>query len=251
LIALALPAWADPPAVVERDPELLRYTQRVSPTRFQRAEDRPGRPPSVRGRGRTGPIEAWTWPDGTVARYRRYSGRQPSEDHHFDRAGIPWVTVHLARGAPERAVVHTWPEVAVPLAEWSPQVVGPIEVRGPGPAAADGRWDAPDGVLHASWIAGGAEPASAEFADGFAEGCGCVLTERTTALLDGRPGVSWRLDVPHPTAPQIGEVWAFALEEGVFVLVWHAPRSDDPVHPELAPGRAAASLLRSAPGERS
>nr|MBA2321833.1 hypothetical protein [Deltaproteobacteria bacterium] len=77
-----------------------------------------------------------------------------------------------------------------------------------------------------------------------AEGCGCLLSERTTALLDGRPGVSWRIDIPHPSSPEIGEIWAFHVDEGVVVLGWSAPRTADPVHPELAPGRAALAALR-------
>jgi hypothetical protein len=188
-------------------------------------------------------VQAWVWPDGTVARYLRFQGRNPSEDHRFDRAGIPWVTLALEKGLPQTAVVHQWPPVELDLRTWTTAAIGPAEVRGPGPAS-DGRWATPAGLLRAAWLPGAVEPASAAFAEGVAEGCGCLLSERTAVLADNRAGVGWRLDAPDLDAPEIGELWAFPLEGGVLVLGWTAARSADPVHPELAPGRAALAALR-------
>ncbi len=138
-------------------------------------------------------------------------------------------------------MVGEWPPVDVDLETWTSAEVGPAEIRGPGVGLA-GTWTSAAGTLRAVFLPGRAEPASQAFADGVAEGCGCLVSAPTAAHADGRPGVGWRLDFPDPDHPEIGELWAFSAEDGVFVLGWTAARGAEPTQPELAPGRAALAL---------
>jgi hypothetical protein len=248
IVALAATAWADPPPSATA-PELLRLRQPVRTVRYTTATFRDGQPPSLRGRGRSGPIEAWVWPDGTAARVQRASGRGASEVRWYDPSGLPWVTVHLERGDPVDAVSHQYPDVAIDLAGWTSATVGPAAVRGPGVArvTADATHWGDGAHWTARFVAGAIDVGAPGFAEGLSEGCGCVLTDRTTALAGQTAGVRFSVALPRPTQSEIGELWAFPRTDGVLVLSWTAPRSDDPTHPELAPGRIAVALLEWLP----
>ncbi len=248
IVALTATAWADPPPSAAA-PELLRLRQPVRTVRYTSATFREGQPPSLRGRGRSGPIEAWVWPDGTAARIQRATGRGASEVHWLDPSGLPWVTVHLDRAGAIDAVSHQYPDVAVELAGWTAATVGPATLRGPGAAAVtadDARWGDRTG-LTARFVAGPINIGAPAFAEGLSEACACVLTERTTALAGSTAGLRFSVALPRPGRSEIGELWAFPNADGVLVLSWTAPRSDDPTHPELAPGRVAVALLEWLP----
>lgn len=248
MLALAATAWADPPPSAAA-PELLRLRQSLRTVRYTSATFREGQPPSLRGRGRSGPIEAWVWPDGTAARIQRATGRGASEVHWLDPSGLPWVTVQLARAGAVDAVSHQYPDVAVDLAGWTTATVGPATLRGPGAAAVtadDARWG-DEARLTARFVAGAVDVTAPGFAEGLSEACACVLTARTTALAGSTAGLRFSVALPRPGRSEIGELWAFPTPDGMLVLSWTAPRSDDPTHPELAPGRVAVALLEWLP----
>jgi hypothetical protein len=227
-------------------PDLLRLHQPLSVVHYSRVEDRIALPPVTRGRARSGPIDAWVWPDGTIARYRRYKGRSVVEDHRFDASGIPWATVRLGPGGPTAVEVANFPPAIVTVSDWKAIALGPASIRGPGaPIQVDGKlqWAAPTGALSAGWLEGSVDPTTRAFEEGISEGCGCLLSARGTALADGTEGVTWTIRAPHPTEPGIGEIFAFPRDGGVLVLSWATHEQPAETHPELAPGRAAVALL--------
>ena len=230
-----------------RAPELLRLGQTLTEVHYARAvATPPDRPPTLRGKARSGPIVAWEWPDGTVARWRQAEGKGASVEHWYDAGGIPWVTVHRVADAPTSATVETFPATTVDLTGWTPITVGAALVLGPGPGRKDAEgaaWSSGGGELTAHWLTGEADLADPGFEKGLTEGCGCSISEGSTGLADRVSGARWILNAPHPTTPMIAEVWAFPMPDGMLVVSWAVPQTASPAHPELALGRAAAALI--------
>ncbi len=240
-------AWAAAAYAEEVPADLLRLRQPLAEVHFTKLVSAlPDRPPVLRGRGRSGPITAWVWPDATVARWRRATARGAFEERWYTAEGIPALTVSWAGGAAISASIASFPPVDVDLAGWTGAPVGPATVSGPGAGApADDAtwWTGPAGTLGAYWVPGQADPADPAYQAGLADGCGCILADRTTALAGTVPGIRWTLRAPHPQTPGIGELWAFPRADGVLVLTWTARETVDPSHPELAPGRVASALV--------
>lgn len=239
-------AWIAAAYAQDVPADLLRLRQPLAEVHFAKlVAAPPDRPPVLRGRARSGPITAWVWPDATVARWRRATGRGAWEERWYDASGIPALTVRWAGAAPVSASVVAFPPTEVDLAGWTGTAIGPATVLGPGVAvpADDGTfWMTPAGNLGA-WWSEPADPADPAFAAGMQDACGCLLVDRTTALAGTVAGIRWTARAPHPRTSAIGEIWAFPRADGVLVLTWTAPETVDPAHPELAPGRVASALV--------
>lgn len=246
-------------AVAAADRPLVRAGQTAKPARY--AKVTPGPPARARNKG-GGAFLAWVWRDGVVEHYHQYDRRGALvETRQFDGHGEPVATVAWVDGAAARVVVHagardaeldvrTWTEAGLPTAAPVIRLRLPDTARTPDANGLDVALPG-GGELRVRVLSGPSAVDSDAFRDGLAETCACVLIDRTTAFVDGRPGVRYlaeRWDVHHPA---IGELWAVSTPEATLFATWFVPG----VSPEdlggwaraTASGRAAMTLARWAP----
>lgn len=235
--------WAGPaddgsglPLALARDPEERLYG---------RIDVDPGG--AVEGRlrrRRDGEFVAWELPSGTIVRYQHLAGSRIEDDHLFDAAGYPLVSVTYASGTPATAVVHTVPVVELPLAGWMKrEVPGGTLVL---PALPD---DRPGGGVRVDalggevdvWLETKTDPFSDTFRDGLVAGCGCFVVDRATTWIDGHVGVRYRLLIPGRWPRDAVDVWAVAIPSGLWLMSYRVSGPDDPVA-ALLPGRVLTAL---------
>lgn len=201
------------------------------------------RPRSPQSRG---PIRAWTLPDGTIEHYERLARGARTELHRFDSTHAPHTSVFFSEGAPDRAVVHGGVDHELPVGAWQARSwIGATLVLPPGAAGHDLlSWSGDSGRFVAQWGPVDTDITSDAFRDSLEAGTGGVTRAAATVWIDGRPGVRYLLDLPHPSAPEAAEVWAIPSDTGVFLASFAAPAPSVPGSLEtLATGRAIMSLL--------
>lgn len=194
---------------------------------------------SVAGRWRRkadAEFEVWELPGGTVVRYRRKVRGRVVEDHLFDAAGGPLVTVTLD---PARATLATVPAREIDLSAFAPRPVpgGTLGLPADAVPREGGGVSLPvlGGQLEV-WTEPAADVLSDAWRDGLLAACGCRALDRATAWIDGRPGVRYRLLLPGPAREAV-ELWAVPLPEATWLLAFRAPAGDDAVAAVL-PARA-------------
>lgn len=216
--------WAGPPAELARfdEPRTLRDWGRV---------DGVG-PVRVRYRRRSGPVEAWTFPDGLVSRYRLKERGEVLEDRRFDAAGLPVSAVFFTDGAAVRVEIPG--SEPIDVAGWAAAEVGRARVRAPVPPV-DGAFAWDGGVLTLD-LRSGIDPTGDALRDAIEADCGCVVEDRAAAWIDGWPAVRMSVDIPHPSEPERALVWAVPLGDQTWTATWRTAGA-------LAPGRAALALV--------
>jgi hypothetical protein len=241
LCLLAL-AYGGPDSLLERRGEVPQ------PRRFSRIEE--ALPPRAEGRSPDGEHEAWVFSDRAVEHVRTFDGRRLSRVRHYDARGYPISTTHYQGDTPQFVVVHGRVEHRVGTETWVEHRLPGVVLRGPpNPIEASEAyvWPMTLGTFSAR-ISGPADVLSDAFRDGLAQGCGCILVDRGTAYVDGRPGVRYLVRVPDPEAALVGELWAIPLGSATLFASYIAPLAsgefpgEDLVGP-LAPGRAMLSLI--------
>jgi len=192
------------------------------------------------GRRRHGAVTAWIFPDGVVEHAEIRKGRTLSEVRHYDAGGRPWTTTIYEDGQPKTVQVHRPTEATVDVSAWSVRHEGGWVLRWPPETGSP--W------LSLKVVPSTADPRSDAFREGLAEACGCLLEDRTTAWIEGRPGVRYRVRVPDPDRPWTGDLWAFSSGDHALLLASLVPArpdsgpEDGPV--ALAVGRAVVALAR-------
>lgn len=210
--------------------------------------DEGGRAEGRMRRRRDGDYVALELPTGIVVRYQHLDRGKLADDHLFDADGYPLVTVFYGAGGagPEKAAVHTVPAVEVPLTGWIAREVpggklllpeAPTERQGGGARA---------GVLGGEvevWLEAGTDPFSDTFRDGLVAGCGCMVVDRATTWIDGKPGVRYRLLVPGQWPRDAVDLWAVALSDtSTWLMSFRVSGPEDPVS-ALMSGRVLSAVV--------
>ncbi|MBT3217816.1 MAG: hypothetical protein HN348_01885 [Proteobacteria bacterium] len=216
-----------------------RLEDETQARRYDRVEgEGPLRP---RWRRRDGRILAWTFRDGTIEHYERYEGRQVVEEHRFDAVGDPLSTIHFSENKPQKVVIHRFAEVDV--SSWQDHSLGGLQILTPTTPSVDGgrhTISLTNGTFIAEPVKGPADPFADDFARGLEETCRCLIVDRSTRWIDGRPSAHYHLYMPHPDVPQTGELWATSVNNMVMLLLWST--SQEASHKET--GRAIVALAR-------
>jgi hypothetical protein len=164
------------------------------------------------------------------------------DDERFDAAGQPWVVVRSGPDGPATVTMLSGGPVDVDVSTWTERAAWTGALLR-APVGEGSTWALPDGTL--SWhVDAAADPFSDEFGAGLVEGCGCIVVDRGTDWLDGKPAARWRLWLPQAEGAAQIELWSLPVNGGLATLAWFTPVDGDAA---LAPGRAAAALVRSAP----
>lgn len=242
LIALLLSAHADPERPLARvDDEL---TTRV----WYTVDGPPARP---KWRNRKGRFTCTTWPDGLARRCIEAVSNEQHIDRRYDVAGMLAAEITLTEDRASAIEIHGAESTELDLSDWA-QLALPDLVAWAPPGATlteDGalEWRDVDRTVRLSRRPV-ADPVVLDesFRIGLQASCGCVLEDRQTASLGQRRGVRYRVRLPHPTAPRVGELWAVPLGTRLLVLISTVETDPDPraVERALAPGRAVAALLQ-------
>lgn len=245
--------WAGHAAIALAGPEspFARRGETPQPRRYERWEADP--PARVGGRSAAGAIEAWTFRDGVVehARFEDPRTRLLMESRSFNDRGEPLVTARFREGRPWDAVIHGIGDHTVSIADWIPQRLdGAVVLGPPGAVVADGltAWPTPKGTFYAQ-VSGPADVTSDLFRDGLATTCGCALVDRSTAYIDGKPGVHYLARIPDGTTALVAEIWAVPFQGGTLYANFVAPQAG-PEFPgpdlaeSLAYGRAMVHLIQ-------
>jgi hypothetical protein len=231
------------------DAPFPRHGEDLVVKRYSRVDgDGPLRP---RTRNANGPIEAWTFPDGTIEHYARYERRTLIAEHRFDATGQPLTTTRFVEGAPIEVDVHGAATTTVPVGSFSEHHLGGAALRAPGAPVTTGDvsvWASDEGWFRMRWLPASSDVFTDAFRDGLAAECACTLLDRTTAWIDGRPGVRYLVRMPDRDRPLEGEVWAVPTD-GVTLLVSFLARHADgadrgDLSARMALGRAIVSMLR-------
>ena len=206
--------------------------------RYDRVEgEGPVRP---RWQRRDGRIQAWTFGDGTVEHYQRYEG-QLVEELRFDAAGDPLSSIHFVDEKPQKVIVHSFGEVDV--SSWQSHSVFGLQLLAPSAPTVDGgrsTFALTEGTLIVEPVKGPADPFADDFGRGLEETCACLIVDRSTRWIDGRPAARYHLAMPHPDDPQLGELWATSVDNMVMLILWTASESA----PHQETGRAIVALAR-------
>ena len=164
---------------------------------------------------------------------------------HFDSAGRLQATVTWRDDRPAEVTVHGPQPIVVAVANWTPRSLGGWEILAPTDAP---HFSVEGAEIAVDWIPGDADPFSEAFRDGLLATCACLLEGRTTTSLDGHPAARYRVRVPDPEAPRVGEIWAARDDAGTLLLRSLVPATlegapvDGPA--ALARGRVPAALVR-------
>lgn len=242
LIALLLSAHADPERPLARvDDEL---TTRV----WYTVDGPPARP---KWRNRKGRFTCATWTDGLAQRCVETVRKGQHIDRRYDVAGMLAAEITLTEDRASAIVIHGAEPTELDLSDWAQLALpGLVAWAPPGATLTDDGalvWRDVDHIVRLSRRPV-AEPLvfDESFRIGLQASCGCVLEDRQTAFLGHQRGVRYRVRLPHPTAPRVGELWAVPL--GTRLLVLTSTVQTDPdaraVERALAPGRAVATLLQ-------
>jgi hypothetical protein len=190
-------------------------------------------------RRRYGPIEAWTFGDGTPIRYLRHEDKTVAEEVWFDAAGDELLRVAFLEDQPQLVAVAG--HGSVDVSGWAEHVAGEWSIRAPtSPVVTDGGFEL---VVDEGRFLVQRFPAADVFADEFrdqlTQGCRCVATDRSTRWFRDRPAARYALMVPDPRGPTVVEALAIPWDDDVVVLLWQAPTAA----PRLDIGRSYMALL--------
>lgn len=231
LLAFSITAIATP--TFPRVDEVLRVR------RYARIDDH-GHP---QWRRRRGPIEGWTFPDGSVEHWNRWERGAVVETRRFNAASLPLTTVHYGEG-PTSVTVHGRLDQTIDVSGWTTHELAGARIRvphGPDRGAIDG------GEYSVSSL-GATDPFDETFAAGLSVACGCIVLDRTTTWLQGQPAARFQIYIPG-TQPRAGEVWAIPRVGADILAVTWTSSVDSRVLSEgvdlatLAPGRAILALV--------
>lgn len=193
-----------------------------------------------RYRRKKGDVHAWLFPEGHIEHFHRFEGRERVETRRYTNIGKPLSTAHWSAGRPLDVTVRdtTWT-----TDDWVLTELGPWTLFTPDPPSEqDGsvtRWRTEDWEL-AVQLQDKTDVFAEDFASELARTCGCRLTHRDVAWIDGTPAAEYHAVLPDPL--QTFQVLAWAVPSGSRTLlmsfVWAA---DAP--PEVARlGTAVTSL---------
>lgn len=206
-----------------------------------------GGPVWPRWRKRSGPIEAWVFPDWQILQYRTWKARQLLSEHRFDAHGdLRSHTTYGSDGAPTAVTLHGLGDEAETLdvSAWSTLDVFPLTTRSAVPPTATGphrHWDGSTYTVTLSVFPEDSDdPLTDTFRTRLARECGCTLIDRHSAWVDGRAGVRYRVEIPDLDTPVRGDVWAFSQHGHLVVLT--AVQNDDRDARRTA--RALLALMR-------
>lgn len=157
-----------------------------------------------------------------------------------DALGRPVTTTAWRGGAPVSVTVHEPAEVVVDVAAWEPVEAGPWVVRTPGGLA----FEVDGAEIAVAHVGAEGDPLTEAFRWGLEAACACVLEGRTTASVGGHPAVRYRVRLPDPDVPRLGELWAVDGGPGTLVVRSLTAGGTE----ALARGRAVVALVsRRAP----
>lgn len=181
------------------------------------------------GRRRHGAVTAWIFPDGVVEHAEIREGHDLAEVRHYDAGGHLWATTIYTDGHPAKVQIHRPTESSVDVSSWSERHEDGWVLRWPPEHSSP--W------LSLKVVPSKADPRSDAFADGLSQACGCLLEDRTTAWIDGRPGVRYHVRVTDPDRPWTGDLWAFSSGDHALLVA-----SLVPAHPDAGPEGGPAAL---------
>ena len=200
-------------------------------------------PPKPWARSSKGRFRVWRWSGGEVEHFEEWRNGKRIRARWFTPLGESVSTATYQDGELHSIVLHGRTEQTVMVADWPTWTTHNIHFRVPTLPEDDATLvTLPNGTIRFS-----TQTLDNVFSEATTQAlqraCGCVVDDRTTVWLQGRPVAKYRITVPHPVHPKVGEVW-FVPVAGDFALVIAA--IVDSVNPDagaLAVPRAIVSTI--------